>query len=288
MPTLAYPAPRRGPGPSALRQRPGSVAPQSFRGSARRSECRGAPSRRPSVAMATSSPARMAAIPSSTRYAALAIGSADFTRSNTGRRSALRPGTRSPSGPPSAHDRGTSRFWRSPSRWWPAAPGPARGIDSANPFMPPAAQFHASSARLPPTRAALRPRPASTPLPRPRYRRRALPGSWPGPTPQSRRVVRRCRLTPRNRSDSKCYHADRHPICALNNSLTVVPLQIALAPGLDVLVGHRGVLPAGVRIRAGDALPGHPAAGPLPATLSLSAERSARMETAAGRQRGTR
>ena len=28
-------------------------------------------------------------------------------------------------------------------------------------------------------------------------------------------VVRRRRLTPRNRSESKCYHADRRPICML-------------------------------------------------------------------------
>ena len=58
--------------------------------------------------------------------------------------------------------------------------------------------------------------------------------------------------------------------------LPIVALRVALAPGLDVLVGHRGVLPAGVRIRAGDAFPGYSAAGPLPATLSLSAERSPR------------
>ena len=32
------------------------------------------------------------------------------------------------------------------------------------------------------------------------------------------RVVRRRRLTPRNRSESTCYHADRRPICALNNT----------------------------------------------------------------------
>ena len=71
---------------------------------------------------------------------------------------------------------------------------------------------------------------------------------------------------------------DAKPLGAAFGGLTVVPLQIALAPGLDVLVGHRGVLPAGVGIRAGDALPGHPAAGPLPATLSLSAERGTWME----------
>ena len=37
--------------------------------------------------------------------------------------------------------------------------------------------------------------------------------------------------------------------------LPIVALRVALAPGLDVLVGHRGVLPAGVRIRAGYAFP---------------------------------
>ena len=31
-------------------------------------------------------------------------------------------------------------------------------------------------------------------------------------------VVRRRRLTPRNRSESTCYHADRRPICTLNNT----------------------------------------------------------------------
>ena len=31
-------------------------------------------------------------------------------------------------------------------------------------------------------------------------------------------VVRHRRLTPRNRSESPCYHADRRPICGFNNS----------------------------------------------------------------------
>ena len=31
-------------------------------------------------------------------------------------------------------------------------------------------------------------------------------------------VVRHRRLTPRNRSESTCYHADRRPICGLNNT----------------------------------------------------------------------
>ena len=41
-----------------------------------------------------------------------------------------------------------------------------------------------------------------------------------GPTPAALRwapVVRHRRLTPRNRSESTCYHADRRPICGLNN-----------------------------------------------------------------------
>ena len=34
-------------------------------------------------------------------------------------------------------------------------------------------------------------------------------------------VVKRARLTPLNRSESTCYHADRRPICGLNNSQTL-------------------------------------------------------------------
>ena len=37
-------------------------------------------------------------------------------------------------------------------------------------------------------------------------------------TPAMANVVRRRRLTPRNRSESTCYHADRRPICTLNNT----------------------------------------------------------------------
>ena len=33
-----------------------------------------------------------------------------------------------------------------------------------------------------------------------------------------RSVVRRRRLTPQNRRESTCYHADRRPICTLNNT----------------------------------------------------------------------
>ena len=37
-------------------------------------------------------------------------------------------------------------------------------------------------------------------------------------SPASKTVVRRRRLTPRNRSESTCYHPDRRPICALTNT----------------------------------------------------------------------
>ena len=36
--------------------------------------------------------------------------------------------------------------------------------------------------------------------------------------PSRSAVVRHRRLTPRNRSESPCYHADRRPICGFNNS----------------------------------------------------------------------
>ena len=49
-------------------------------------------------------------------------------------------------------------------------------------------------------------------------------------------VVRRRRLTPGNRSESTCYHADRRPICALTNS--AVPMARAGRMGKQRLRAH--------------------------------------------------
>ena len=49
------------------------------------------------------------------------------------------------------------------------------------------------------------------------------------------RVDRRRRLTPRNRRESTCYHADQRPICALNNTreeLRAVVSDTASAQGI--------------------------------------------------------
>ena len=45
------------------------------------------------------------------------------------------------------------------------------------------------------------------------------PPSVPPGHPLALPVVRRHRLTPQNHSESTCYHADRRPISALNNSV---------------------------------------------------------------------
>ena len=48
-------------------------------------------------------------------------------------------------------------------------------------------------------------------------------------------VVKRARLTPLNRSESTCYHADRRPICGLNNSVGPIsacgPARRSRSPG---------------------------------------------------------
>ena len=99
----------------------------------------------------------------------------------------------------------------------------------------------------------------------------------------SRLVVRRRRLTPRNRSESRCYHADRRPICTLNNSMdeagAVAALkrpasaQVArLAPLVHPLMAGRGrCAKNSTRSSATSASPTTPAARLEPLLIRSSA-----------------